>query len=362
MKKAFTSYLTLLLLLSGRITAPLLHAGAAAGDCGIEFFNSGYIQTPDFHKLGITGEVTVEFWAKTAGPAGHFVFRLFPDDPANRFAGSINYGGADTTYWDVGDIGGNGRLAQDNPFPTAGKWVHYAMVSSKSGNFMRYYMNGELIAQNAEALEFFPNFNGSDGYALRIGPEMSGALDEYRIWKGVRTQTAIRTDMFRTLTGSESGLRLYYKFEEPTIGTVVNPGTILLTIVPIDEPLIAEVQVKNADSGFIFPTQKVRIKISTFPFQKYGMVDGEVTHVGADSSDTAGGRPEELNPESRLSVTSYYKAHIQLRDQRLKRDELEFKLLPGMQVIAEVRLGERTVLEYLLSPVQKAIKEAGRER
>ncbi|MCA3085524.1 MAG: HlyD family efflux transporter periplasmic adaptor subunit, partial [Rhodocyclaceae bacterium] len=66
-----------------------------------------------------------------------------------------------------------------------------------------------------------------------------------------------------------------------TIGTVVNPGTILLTIVPIDEPLIAEVQVKNADSGFIFPTQKVRIKISTFPFQKYGMVDGEVTHVGA---------------------------------------------------------------------------------
>jgi HlyD family secretion protein len=147
-----------------------------------------------------------------------------------------------------------------------------------------------------------------------------------------------------------------------TIGTVVNPGTILLTIVPIDEPLIAEVQVKNADSGFIFPTQKVRIKISTFPFQKYGMVDGEVTHVGADSSDTAGGRPEELNPESRLSVTSYYKAHIQLRDQRLKRDELEFKLLPGMQVIAEVRLGERTVLEYLLSPVQKAIKEAGRER
>ncbi|MCA3001325.1 MAG: HlyD family type I secretion periplasmic adaptor subunit, partial [Rhodocyclaceae bacterium] len=59
---------------------------------------------------------------------------------------------------------------------------------------------------------------------------------------------------------------------------------------------------------------------------------------------------------------SYYKAHIQLRDQRLKRDEHDFKLLPGMQVIAEVRLGERTVLEYLLSPVQKAIKEAGRER
>lgn len=222
MKKAFTTYLTHLLLLSGLITAPLLHAGAAAGDCGIEFFNSGYIQTPDFHKLGITGEVTVEFWAKTAGPAGHFVFRLFPDDPANRFAASINYGGADTTYWDFGDIGGNGRLAQANPFPTAGKWVHYAMVSSKSGNFMRYYMNGELIAQQAVALEFFPNFNDSAGYALRIGPEMIGAMDEFRLWRGVRTQAAIRADMYRTLTGSESGLRLYYKFEEPTIGTVVN--------------------------------------------------------------------------------------------------------------------------------------------
>ena len=96
------------------------------------------------------------------------------------------------------------------------------MVSSKSGNFMRYYMNGELIAQQAVALEFFPNFNDSAGYALRIGPEMIGAMDEFRLWRGVRTQAAIRADMYRTLTGSESGLRLYYKFEEPTIGTVVN--------------------------------------------------------------------------------------------------------------------------------------------
>lgn len=147
-----------------------------------------------------------------------------------------------------------------------------------------------------------------------------------------------------------------------TKGTVVNPGTILLTIVPADEPLIAEVQVKNQDSGFIYPTQTARVKVSSFPFQKYGMLDGEIAHIGADATDTAGGRPEEINPESRLAVTSHYKAHIKLKAQRLMRNNEEFKLMPGMQVVAEVRLGERTVLEYLLSPVQKAVKEAGRER
>lgn len=147
-----------------------------------------------------------------------------------------------------------------------------------------------------------------------------------------------------------------------TAGTVVTPGTILLTIVPLDEPLIAEVQVKNQDSGFVFPKQGAKVKVMSYPFQKYGMVEGEVDHFSADASDTAGGRPEQINPESRLAVTSHYKAHIRLKDQVLRAQGETFRLLPGMQVVAEVHMGHRTILEYLLSPVQKAVKEAGRER
>lgn len=73
-----------------------------------------------------------------------------------------------------------------------------------------------------------------------------------------------------------------------TVGTVVNPGTILLTLVPRDEPLQAEVRVSNEDTGFIRPSQKVKLKISSFTFQKYGMIDGVVEQVGADASDDTG--------------------------------------------------------------------------
>ena len=147
-----------------------------------------------------------------------------------------------------------------------------------------------------------------------------------------------------------------------TPGTVVTPGTILMTVVPNGEALIAEVQIKNADSGFIHTNQPVKVKIASYPFQKYGMLEGEVTHLGADSTDTVGGRPEELNPENRINVQSNYKAHVKLKSQTLIAQGEKFDLRPGMQVIAEIHLGERTIMEYLLSPVQKAVREAGRER
>ena len=70
-----------------------------------------------------------------------------------------------------------------------------------------------------------------------------------------------------------------------TAGTVVSPGTVLLTLVPDNEPLIAEVMVRNDDVGFVYPQQKVKLKLATYPFQQYGMLDGEIMTIGADASD-----------------------------------------------------------------------------
>ena len=70
-----------------------------------------------------------------------------------------------------------------------------------------------------------------------------------------------------------------------TTGTVVSPGTVLLSLVPDSEALVAEVSVKNDDVGFVYPHQKVKIKLAAYPFQKYGMLDGEVLHIGPDASD-----------------------------------------------------------------------------
>ena len=143
-----------------------------------------------------------------------------------------------------------------------------------------------------------------------------------------------------------------------TAGTVVAPGTILLTIVPLDEPLVAEVWIRNADAGFVQSNQKARIKIAAYPFQKYGLLDGVVKQVGADAQ----ARSDSSSLALKAEQDAAYRALINLDSGRVKGGVEKLRLVPGMQVSAEIHLGTRTVLEYLLSPVQKVVHEAGRER
>lgn len=145
-----------------------------------------------------------------------------------------------------------------------------------------------------------------------------------------------------------------------TIGTVVQPGTVLLTLVPSDETLRAEVWVSNEDIGFVRQGQPVKLKFAAFPFQKYGMVDGAVEHVSADSADNSDKAPNDKTLGKTQPLV--YKALVALKSMRLEMDGEAFALNAGMQANAEILLGTRTVAEYLLSPVRKAWHEAGRER
>ena len=157
-----------------------------------------------------------------------------------------------------------------------------------------------------------------------------------------------------------------------TRGTVVSPGTVLLTLVPQNEPLQAEVWIANLDAGFIVPDQKAKLKLVAFPFQQYGMLDGVVRHVGADASDKAdsssnsvNGPAAPANADKDAGASSsqlFYRTLISLDSNELAVQGISHKLVPGMQVNAEIKLGTRTVLEYLISPVQKTINEAWRER
>jgi HlyD family secretion protein len=146
-----------------------------------------------------------------------------------------------------------------------------------------------------------------------------------------------------------------------SIGTVVQPGTVLLTLVPRNETLRAEVWLSNEDIGFVRNGQPVRLKFAAFPFQKYGMVEGVVEHIGADAVDQEGnGAAPNARPGAASALT--YKVLVALKATQLEADGQRFPLGAGMQANAEILLGTRTVLEYLLSPVQKAWHESGRER
>jgi len=154
-----------------------------------------------------------------------------------------------------------------------------------------------------------------------------------------------------------------------TIGTVVSNGTVLLSIVPEHEPLVAEVMIHNDDVGFVHPTQKVKIKLSAYPFQKYGLMDGEILQISPDSVEATSGTGSASNRQvgdtastSADRGTGGFKALVRLDRQSLSAAGQSLNLVAGMQVVAEVREGRRTVLEYLLSPIQGALHDGGRER
>lgn len=146
-----------------------------------------------------------------------------------------------------------------------------------------------------------------------------------------------------------------------TSGAVVQPGTVLLTLVPRQERLRAEVWVSNEDIGFIRQGQPVKLKFAAFPFQKYGMAEGTVEHLSADAADSAAGSGTPTDRTGAIRPPAY-KALVALDEAELRMDGERFVLSAGMQAQAEIHLGDRTVLEYLLSPIRKVRHEAGRER
>ena len=165
-----------------------------------------------------------------------------------------------------------------------------------------------------------------------------------------------------------------------TPGTVVSPGTILLTLVPQGEQLRAEVYVSNQDIGFVRTGLAAKIKLAAFPFQKYGMLDGRVSTVSADARESdapaspggsaLAGADKPAAAQRAQSLT--YKTVVDFSGHTLQAPgtkvassagaERGHPLNPGMAVTAEIKLGTRSVMEYLLSPVKGAFHEAGRER
>ncbi|MGH9876378.1 MAG: HlyD family type I secretion periplasmic adaptor subunit, partial [Nitrososphaerales archaeon] len=152
-----------------------------------------------------------------------------------------------------------------------------------------------------------------------------------------------------------------------TVGAVVQPGTVVLTLVPKGEQLFADVNIKNDDVGFVQVGQSAQVKLAAYPFQKYGMLTGKVIRISADatennqastsSSTTNGG---DANPAASFAT---YKARVKLDEQVLTDPQgRALAITPGMQVVAEINQGKRTVMEYLLSPIQRASSESLRER
>ena len=136
-----------------------------------------------------------------------------------------------------------------------------------------------------------------------------------------------------------------------TIGGVVTPAQQLLMVVPQDHPVEIEAQVENKDIGFVEEGQPVEIKVETFPFTLYGTIPGRVLTVSDDAV-----------PLDKEKGGLIYATRVSLGRSTIAVQRKDVNLSPGMAVTVEIKTGQRRIIEYLLSPLLKSVKESLRER
>ncbi|WP_152426740.1 HlyD family type I secretion periplasmic adaptor subunit [Paramagnetospirillum caucaseum] len=132
-------------------------------------------------------------------------------------------------------------------------------------------------------------------------------------------------------------------------GAVIPQGGLVTKIVPVDDTLLVENQIQPRDVGHVQPGQPVRIKVSSYDFARFGAVDGVLTQIS----------PSTFLDEDKLP---YYKGVVALAKSHVGDDPERNRILPGMTVQADVVTGEKTILQYLLKPIQLAASQAFRER
>lgn len=140
-----------------------------------------------------------------------------------------------------------------------------------------------------------------------------------------------------------------------SVGSIVREAEPLFTLVPLDVPLEAEVQIDSADVGFVKVGDPVRIKLDAFPFQKHGTLNGRVQMVSHDAFKRDPGQDMAQN---KLGATSYYLGRISLESTTLEKVDADFKLLPGLSMAGEIKVGRRSVLSYFLYPIIRTLDES----
>ena len=134
-----------------------------------------------------------------------------------------------------------------------------------------------------------------------------------------------------------------------TEGGVIPPGEDIIEIVPLEDTLLIEAQIRPADIAFIRPGQNAMIKVSAYDFSIYGGLEAKLERISADTIKDEQG-------------DSFYRVYLRTEKSSLERYGQEHPIIPGMTATAEILTGEKSVLDYMLKPILKARDRALTER
>ena len=154
-----------------------------------------------------------------------------------------------------------------------------------------------------------------------------------------------------------------------TVGSVVTPAQQLLSIVPADDAVEVEAVLENRDVGFVKAGQSVEVKIDAYPFTRYGLARGHIVSVDRDAEPAPQRQSREGTQRAADDVDNIeasenlvYTVHITLDPTSLTVDGTPAALVPGMAVKAEIKTGQRRIIDYLLAPLAEYRHDSLRER
>lgn len=162
-----------------------------------------------------------------------------------------------------------------------------------------------------------------------------------------------------SLRAPEKGIVL--KMAERSVGSILQQAEPFFTLVPYDSVLEADVKVESKDIGRIRTGDSVRIKLDAFPFQRHDTLPGKV-RVISENAFQRNDSKALLQPEpGQEPVEAFYRTRVSLLSTQLRNVPDGFRLMPGMKVRAEIKVGTRSVISYFLYPVIRALDESLRE-
>lgn len=180
--------------------------------------------------------------------------------------------------------------------------------------------------------------------------DMAKAEDDLSAQKemiAARKDMVDHSDIYAPLKGVVKNIRI------TTRGGVVRPAEEIMQIIPIEEELLIEIKIKPSDVAFLKPGLPVSVKLDAYDYTIYGTLKGELTYLS----------PDTLREETAKEDVKYYRGIVRTFGSKLRNPRSEkIEIIPGMTAVAEIKTGNRTVLQYLLKPITRGMQESMHER
>ena len=261
--------------------------------------------------------------------------------------------------------------------------IRKTLMEKEIGSKLTYYEIQQVLVEQQEELNVQKShLHEAEAAVAAIRETRAQAIAEYSkglsddLAKGEQKANGLAQDLIKAqqktrlqqLTSPVNGV--VQQLAVHTVGGVVTPAQSLLVIVPDDSALEIEAMVSNRDIGFVAPGQSAEIKVDTFNFTRYGLLHGEVLGVSQDAiirdrqpergSERALGTQQDSSEPSGQELN--YSARVSLDRTQMQVEDRMVSLAPGMAVTVEIKTGQRTVLDYLLSPLRRYRQEILHER